>query len=107
LPGHRTGGGFRTALGNRPSPQRRAAGARDRVARGCWPAGRAAGRARRLGRSGALERPGAGVDWSRRALVIVSVNGERRELPHGATVASLASLTSVAPGPRGVAVAVE
>jgi sulfur carrier protein len=39
--------------------------------------------------------------------VHVSVNGERRELPPGATVASVVAGLSGAPEGRGVAVAVE
>jgi len=39
--------------------------------------------------------------------VIVSVNGERRELAAGATVASVVELLDVAPGARGVAVALD
>jgi sulfur carrier protein len=39
--------------------------------------------------------------------VIVTVNGERRELAPGATVASVVELLDVAPGARGVAVAVD
>jgi sulfur carrier protein len=39
--------------------------------------------------------------------VVVSVNGERRELPPGATVASVVEQLSGAPGGRGVAVALE
>ncbi len=38
--------------------------------------------------------------------MVVSVNGERRELPAGATVASVVELLGGAPGGRGVAVAV-
>jgi sulfur carrier protein len=37
--------------------------------------------------------------------VIVTVNGERRELPSSATVASVIELLDVAPAARGVAVA--
>lgn len=37
--------------------------------------------------------------------VLVSVNGERRELPEGATVATAIELLSDAPQGRGVAVA--
>lgn len=37
----------------------------------------------------------------------VSVNGEHRELPAGATVASVVALLDVAPGARGVAVALD
>jgi sulfur carrier protein len=37
--------------------------------------------------------------------VIVTVNGEPRELPPAATVASVVELLDVAPGARGVAVA--
>lgn len=37
----------------------------------------------------------------------VTVNGERRELPAGATVASVVEALSAAPQGRGVAVAVE
>jgi sulfur carrier protein len=37
----------------------------------------------------------------------VTVNGERRELPAGATVASVVALLDVAPGARGVAVALD
>jgi sulfur carrier protein len=39
--------------------------------------------------------------------VSVTVNGDRRELPAGATVASLVESMPGAPGGRGVAVAVE
>jgi sulfur carrier protein len=39
--------------------------------------------------------------------VIVIVNGERRELAAGATVASVVELLDVAPGARGVAVALD
>jgi sulfur carrier protein len=39
--------------------------------------------------------------------VLVTVNGERRELPAGATVASIVQALSAAPEGRGVAVAVE
>jgi sulfur carrier protein len=39
--------------------------------------------------------------------VVVTVNGERRELPAGATVASVIAGLSSAPDGRGVAVAVE
>jgi sulfur carrier protein len=39
--------------------------------------------------------------------VIVNVNGERRELAAGATVASVVELLDVAPGARGVAVALD
>jgi sulfur carrier protein len=39
--------------------------------------------------------------------VLVTVNGERRELPAGATVASVVAELSAAPQGRGVAVAVE
>jgi sulfur carrier protein len=39
--------------------------------------------------------------------VIVTVNGERRELAPGATVASVVELLDVAPGARGVAVALD
>ena len=39
--------------------------------------------------------------------MIVSVNGERRELAAGATVASVVELLDVAPGARGVAVALD
>lgn len=39
--------------------------------------------------------------------MIVSVNGERRELPAGATVAVVVEELSGAPGGRGVAVAIE
>jgi sulfur carrier protein len=38
--------------------------------------------------------------------VVVSVNGERRELPAGVTVEGLVALLSDAPAGRGVAVAV-
>jgi sulfur carrier protein len=37
--------------------------------------------------------------------VIVTINGERRELPSSATVASVVELLDVAPAARGVAVA--
>jgi sulfur carrier protein len=39
--------------------------------------------------------------------VIVSVNGERREVPSGATVANVVELLQVAAGGRGVAVALD
>lgn len=39
--------------------------------------------------------------------MIVTVNGERRELAPGATVASVVELLDVAPGARGVAVALD
>jgi sulfur carrier protein len=39
--------------------------------------------------------------------VNVTVNGEPRELPLGATVASVVELLDVSPGARGVAVALE
>jgi sulfur carrier protein len=39
--------------------------------------------------------------------MIVTVNGERRELPAGATVASVVELLEVSPGARGVAVALD
>jgi sulfur carrier protein len=39
--------------------------------------------------------------------VTVTVNGAARELPAGATVASVVELLDVAPGARGVAVAVD
>jgi sulfur carrier protein len=39
--------------------------------------------------------------------VNVTVNGESRDLPTGATVASVVELLEVAPGARGVAVAVD
>jgi sulfur carrier protein len=39
--------------------------------------------------------------------VIVTVNGERRELPAGATVASVVESLDVTPGARGVAVALD
>ncbi len=39
--------------------------------------------------------------------MIVTVNGERRELTPGATVASVVELLDVAPGARGVAVALD
>jgi sulfur carrier protein len=39
--------------------------------------------------------------------VIVTVNGEARELHGGATVASVLELLDVAPGARGVAVALD
>jgi sulfur carrier protein len=39
--------------------------------------------------------------------VIVTVNGEPRELAPGATVASVVELLDVAPGARGVAVALD
>lgn len=39
--------------------------------------------------------------------MIVSVNGERRELPAGATVESVVEALSGAPEGRGVAVAIE
>lgn len=37
----------------------------------------------------------------------VTVNGESRQLPAGATVASVVELLDVAPGARGVAVALD
>jgi sulfur carrier protein len=37
----------------------------------------------------------------------ITVNGQRRELPDGATVASVVQLLDVAPGARGVAVALD
>jgi len=37
--------------------------------------------------------------------VIVTVNGERRDLPRSATIASVVELLGVMPGGRGVAVA--
>ena len=37
--------------------------------------------------------------------MIVTINGERRELPSSATVASVVELLDVAPAARGVAVA--
>lgn len=37
----------------------------------------------------------------------VTVNGDRRELPAGATVASVVELLAVEPGARGVAVALD
>ena len=37
----------------------------------------------------------------------VTVNGQSRELPAGATVASVVELLDVAPGARGVAVALD
>jgi len=39
--------------------------------------------------------------------VNVTVNGEARELPAGATVASVVDLLDVTPGARGVAVALD
>jgi sulfur carrier protein len=39
--------------------------------------------------------------------MLVTVNGERRQLPRGATVASIVEAMSAAPHGRGVAVAVE
>jgi len=39
--------------------------------------------------------------------MLVSVNGELRDLPAGTTVASVLDLLAVAPGRRGVAVAIE
>ena len=39
--------------------------------------------------------------------MIVTVNGERRELPPRATVASVVELLDVSPGARGVAVALD
>jgi sulfur carrier protein len=39
--------------------------------------------------------------------VIVTVNGERRELASGATVASVVELLDVAPDARGIAVALD
>jgi sulfur carrier protein len=38
--------------------------------------------------------------------MIVTVNGNARQLPGGATVASLVELLNVTPGARGIAVAV-
>lgn len=37
----------------------------------------------------------------------INVNGEHRQLPDGATVATIVELLDVAPGARGVAVALE
>jgi sulfur carrier protein len=37
--------------------------------------------------------------------MIVTINGERREVPSSATVASVVELLDVAPGARGIAVA--
>lgn len=39
--------------------------------------------------------------------MIVTVNGERRQLPASATVASVVELLEVSPGGRGVAVALD
>jgi sulfur carrier protein len=39
--------------------------------------------------------------------MLVTVNGQRRELPAGATVASIVAALAAAPEGRGVAVAVE
>jgi sulfur carrier protein len=39
--------------------------------------------------------------------VIVTINGERREIPAGATVANVVELLNVGPGGRGVAVALD
>jgi sulfur carrier protein len=39
--------------------------------------------------------------------MIVTVNGERRQLAAGATVANVVELLEVAPGARGVAVALD
>ena len=39
--------------------------------------------------------------------MIVTVNGQRRELEAGATVATVVALLDVAPGARGVAVALD
>ena len=39
--------------------------------------------------------------------MIVTVNGERRQLPASATVASVVELLEVSPGARGVAVALD
>jgi sulfur carrier protein len=39
--------------------------------------------------------------------MIVSLNGQRRDLPEDATVESVATLMAVAPDARGVAVALE
>ena len=39
--------------------------------------------------------------------MIVTVNGERRQLPASATVASVVELLKVSPGARGVAVALD
>ncbi|MGO9884660.1 MAG: sulfur carrier protein ThiS [Solirubrobacteraceae bacterium] len=39
--------------------------------------------------------------------MIVTVNGERRELAPGATVASVVELLDVEPGARGIAVALD
>jgi sulfur carrier protein len=39
--------------------------------------------------------------------MVVTVNGERRELEAGATVAGVVALLDVAPGARGVAVALD
>jgi len=39
--------------------------------------------------------------------VLVTINGEERELPAGATIASVVELFSAVPGGRGLAVAVD
>jgi sulfur carrier protein len=39
--------------------------------------------------------------------MIVTINGERRELPAGATVANVVELLEASPGARGVAVALD
>jgi sulfur carrier protein len=39
--------------------------------------------------------------------VILTLNGEARELPDGATVAEVVALLGVAPDARGIAVAIE
>ena len=39
--------------------------------------------------------------------MIVTINGERREIAAGATVANVVELLNVAPGGRGVAVALD
>ena len=39
--------------------------------------------------------------------MLVTINGERRDMPAGATVASVVEVLSGAPGGRGVAVALE
>ena len=93
-PGRRGG----PALGGRPSPQRRAADSGDRRAGG----GRAGRRADRRGAVlAATLRPGG------ESRVNVTVNGEPRQLPAGATVASVVELLEVTPGARGVAVALD
>ena len=39
--------------------------------------------------------------------MVVTLNGEQREIPTGATIASVLELLAVSPGARGIAVAVQ